>query len=94
MIDIESNAAQSSSLKVEVLGVRQVSPFWSHNPSNATGVKNQAEILPILTPIKFTGGVGEMYEWIFQAQPRTKPLINCSVSPLCVLGQSRSYILK
>jgi len=32
------------SLKMEVLDFRQVSPFWSHNLSNATGVKNRGQI--------------------------------------------------
>jgi len=52
-----------------------VASFGSHNPLNASGVENQDKYLRFLTPIKFRGGFGKMSEWIFQIQPRTKPLI-------------------
>ena len=36
---------------------------------------NRGQILHFLTPVKFRGRVGEMFEWTLRVRPRTKPLM-------------------
>ena len=69
------NEVQSSSLKLQVLGFRNIAPFQSYNASKTTGVENQAKNSHFLTPRKIYGRGGKMSEWINQVQPMTEPLI-------------------
>jgi len=41
---LSRDEARFSSLKTEVLGFRQVTPFWSHKQTNAIGVKKSSQI--------------------------------------------------
>ena len=65
---------QSSTLSLHFLDFRYVAPFGSQSASKSTGVESRGKISHCLTPVKISGGVGEMSQWILRATPRIQSL--------------------
>jgi len=58
----------SKSERRSVIGAQGVvAPLRNHNASEATGVDNRGLISQFRPSLKYTGGMGEMYDWILQA---------------------------